>query len=351
MGALQKRCFAGCAAAWLLFWGAPRAAEAKPGPDPLAKRAILGSAEERWIASKTPGIQIYLRRVLARGTRRGAVLLIHGAGLPGSAAWDLPVKGYSVLQALAAEGFDAYAVDLRGFGRSTQLKALKQPKNANPPVVRAADVMPDLRAAVAHIQKRSKVGRVDLVAWSWGSVVAGMYAGLEPERVRRLLLFGPVYDRRWPSRHQSKGAWYEVSPETFVKYHDPDREALEVLEASRDALFAGLPKGAPIRLPSGPYRDLYGEDAPVWEAGRVCASTLILRGSKDLASRRDAALRLFDQLKNTPSRQYLELGGADHFAFRTYAAPQFQAVLKAFLTAPTMPGDAGCRPKTRRSAP
>ena len=45
------------------------------------------------------------------------VLLVHGATF-GSALFDLPLAGYSLMQELAGSGRFVYAIDIRGYGAS-----------------------------------------------------------------------------------------------------------------------------------------------------------------------------------------------------------------------------------------
>ena len=288
--------------------------------------------QELHIDSETPGISLFMFRVPAFGTAKGAVLLLHGAGSPASALWDLEPGDYSMMRRLACAGFDTYAVDVRGYGGSTWPPPLLTPAQGQPPAVRAQDVMPDVAAALRYVRKTSAVERVDLVGWSWGCVVAGMAAGRYSEQIRRLILFAPVYDRRWPTRHKTTGAWRTEDRKLYFEYYDPAREDRTVLEAHVQALFRFVGPDETVRLPNGPYRDLYGPDAPVWKASAVRAPTLIMRGENDPASQRDPAYRLFQALENAPVRRYVELGGAGHFAFRTRQYRRLQAEVLGFLT-------------------
>ncbi|MEM7676272.1 MAG: alpha/beta fold hydrolase, partial [Myxococcota bacterium] len=256
---------------------------------------------------------------------------LHGAGSPASALWDIESGDYSVMRRLACAGFDVYTVDVRGFGGSTIPPALLQPAENAPPAVRATDVMPDVKAALRYATKQSGVERVDLVGWSWGCVVAGMAAGRFADQIRRLILFAPVYDRKWPSRHKTEGAWRSEHRQLYFDYFDAGREERAVLQAHVDALFRFAGPNQPVRLPNGPYMDLYGPEAPVWSAAKVIAPTLIVRGEKDPASKMDAAYRLFQALTEAPLRRYVELGDAGHFAFRTRRYRALQTTIVDFL--------------------
>ena len=198
------------------------------------------------------------------------------------------------------------------------------------PVSRARDVQPDVARAVLLAKATSKVDRVSLFGWSWGCVVAGMYASEHPDEIDRLVLFAPVYDRRWPKRHITDRVWREEKRQLFFDYHDPKREDRAVLEAHVDALFR-FTKGDVLRLPNGAYRDLYGEDAPVWNPRTVRAHTLVIRGEKDRASLDEPAKRLVAHLENARGKDYVVLEGAGHFVFRTHRYRQLHEPVLALF--------------------
>ncbi len=298
------------------------------GPSPELRR-------EHGHTPAPDGVRVHFVRVAPAGPARGAVVLTHGAGSPGSAVWDLP-HGCSVQAALAEAGFDTYALDVRGFGKTTYPPAFpKRPQEAAP-TVRAEEVLGDVEAVVALARRQNGGRPVDLLGWSWGALVAGRFAGERPEAVRRVVLFGPVFDRKWPSRHVRVGAYREESRALHEAGVDPAREDPRVREAYVERLFSSVPPGKPLLLPNGPYRDLYGEDAPVWRPERVRAPTLVLRGADDRASLEAHARALVARLGGPAS--YQELPGADHFAFRTKASPALQAAILGFLE-PSSAGD------------
>src|SRR6476620_699658 len=77
--------------------------------------------------------QVYVReRVVSRNLLRGAsgvVLFVHGAGTPGEVAFDVPYGDYSWMAYLANAGFDAFAMDMTGYGRSTKPSPMEDPCN------------------------------------------------------------------------------------------------------------------------------------------------------------------------------------------------------------------------------
>ena len=57
------------------------------------------------------------------------VLFVHGAGTPAEVAFDVPQPDYSWMAYLARAGFDMFAMDTTGYGRSTRPAAMNDPCN------------------------------------------------------------------------------------------------------------------------------------------------------------------------------------------------------------------------------
>jgi pimeloyl-ACP methyl ester carboxylesterase len=176
------------------------------------------------VTSTVPAIagqpaQLYVReRALAGGALRTStfgdrvVLFVHGAGTPAEVAFDVPYQDYSWMAFLARAGFDVFSVDMTGYGRSTRPAAMNDPCNlakdrqagfvAAPcapgyphTLTSVASDWADIGAAVDYIRALRHVERVSLVAWSRGGPRAGGYASQHPDKVRRLVVLAPGYDR------------------------------------------------------------------------------------------------------------------------------------------------------------
>src|SRR5262249_29765311 len=96
--------------------------------------------EEFMIPSADPGVQLYVRNKHPRGASRftadNIVLFVHGATYPAETAFDLQLDGLSWMDYIASRGYDAYLVDLRGYGKSTRPPEMDQPAERNAPIVR-----------------------------------------------------------------------------------------------------------------------------------------------------------------------------------------------------------------------
>jgi pimeloyl-ACP methyl ester carboxylesterase len=167
--------------------------------------------------------QIYVReRVLAGTALRGdpgadrVVLFIHGAGTPAEVAFDVPYDDYSWMAYLATAGFDVFSMDMSGYGRSTRPAAMNDPCNlpkgqqgqfvprlisspcssSHPtPVTTMGSDWNDIGAVVDYLRALRRVDKVSLVAWSQGGPRAGGYAARNSEKVSRLVVLAPAYNR------------------------------------------------------------------------------------------------------------------------------------------------------------
>jgi pimeloyl-ACP methyl ester carboxylesterase len=120
------------------------------------------------------------------------VLLVHGATF-GSALFDLPLPGYSLMRELADGGRFVYAVDVSGYGASNANRVMASPPEGQPPFSRAGDAVRDVGAAVSAIRQLQSVQAIDLIGFSWGSTLAGWYAARHVADIRRLALYAPLF--------------------------------------------------------------------------------------------------------------------------------------------------------------
>lgn len=124
---------------------------------------------------KTPdGAQLYFRVV---GQASDTLIAIHGG--PG-----VDLESIAGDFAPLAERHTVIFYDQRGTGRSTLPSDTTR--------LTAAQQIDDLDAVRAHF----RIARATLIAHSYGPLLAATYAIAHPERVRRMILLGPVPPRR-----------------------------------------------------------------------------------------------------------------------------------------------------------
>src|SRR5882757_8221911 len=148
--------------------------------------------------SVDPGIRLAVSSKMADGQKEftddNVVLFVHGATFPSTPDFDLQFKDYSWADYMVNHGYVVYMFDKRNYGFSTREKAMDEPAAANKPVSRSYLVVRDIGAVVDHIRAKNKIAKVTLIGWSWGAMTAGYYTSLWPEKVRKLVLYAPLYE-------------------------------------------------------------------------------------------------------------------------------------------------------------
>jgi pimeloyl-ACP methyl ester carboxylesterase len=165
---------------------------------------------------------IYVREVVRVDALRSApapdkvALFIHGAGTPAEVAFDVPFGDYSWMAFLARAGYDVFAMDMTGYGRSTRPLAMNDPCNlsAEQQALYMPQLLPktcapsypnqmttlgsdwaDIDAVVDHLRALRRVDKVSLLGWSQGGPRSGGYAAAHPEKVAKLVWLAPAYGR------------------------------------------------------------------------------------------------------------------------------------------------------------
>jgi proline iminopeptidase len=173
----------------------------------LAALTVLAPAtthDDRVLAARQPtgrwelstGSTIAYDKVPASGKARSTpVVLLHGGpGTPGSGTGRIG-------RAIAARGFDVYAYDQVGAGRSERL--------ADPTGYTVSRNVADLEAI------RQKVGadRLVLVGTSWGATLAAEYLAARPDRVAGVVFASPgaLWSPAWADKDEGE-IWDRVPP-------------------------------------------------------------------------------------------------------------------------------------------
>jgi len=153
--------------------------------------------QEFMVPAADPGIQLYVRNKHPAGketfTADRVLIYVHGATYPSEAMLDLPVAGASMMDVLAAHGWDVWLLDVRGYGRSTRPPEMDTPAADNKPVVDTATAVGDVGSVVDFIMNRRHVEKVNLMGWSWGTAIMGLYTTTHNATVARLVLYAPQW--------------------------------------------------------------------------------------------------------------------------------------------------------------
>jgi pimeloyl-ACP methyl ester carboxylesterase len=310
--------------------------------------------------------QIYVReRTLAATTLRGnnlqgrVALFIHGAGTPAEVAFDAPHEGYSWMAYLAQAGFDTFAMDTTGYGRSTRPHVMndicnlsEQQQQAFVPSEMTAPCEPsypfaattiesdwqDIDAAVEYIRHSRGVDQVHLVAWSLGGPRAAGYTALHPDKVDRLVLLAPAYNRNRSSARPESipvagAAFTKQSHQDFVTNWERQVGCSDQYEQSVSAaVWSAMLESDPIGASWGtgvrraPRTTTWG-----WARDEVAATRnpmLLVAGIHDAQVPASRVNEMYEDLGAT-QKILLDLGCASHNAmWETNAGILFDASLQ-----------------------
>ncbi len=176
------------------------------------------------IPSGEAGIELFVRNKHPAGKQNFSpdkiLLYVHGATYPSETAFDLPIEGVSMMDMIAARGYDVYLVDIRGYGRSTRPAVMNEPPAANKPIVQTSVAARDFGAAVDYILKKRGVSKINVMGWSWGTSTVGLYTSEHNNKVNRLVLYAPQWIRTEPPPANSPNlapiAWFRKIPPKHV---------------------------------------------------------------------------------------------------------------------------------------
>jgi pimeloyl-ACP methyl ester carboxylesterase len=292
--------------------------------------------------------QIYVRERVADGMKAPAadrvVLFVHGAGTPAEVAFDAPIGDYSWMAYLAHAGFDVFAMDTTGYGRSTRPAPMNDPCNLSAeqqasfvPSLISAPCKPsypgqltniasdwnDIDAVVDHIRTLRHVDKVSLVAWSLGGPRAGGYAGQHPEKVHKIVLLAPAYNRTSsasaPAALPTAGVVFNTqSGREFTANWDRQVGCDHQYDpAVRDAVWREMLASDPVGATWGsgvrraPSTTTWGWNAAMVGGTRVPA--LIVAGAHDKQVPPERARAVYDDLGST-EKVFVDLGCSSHNA-------------------------------------
>ena len=281
------------------------------------------------IASHLEGLALFLRYLPPAMRRTGAprvVLYVHGATFPSALSVAHRFDGRSWRDELADAGFHVWGCDFLGFGASDPYPEMAEPAAHHAALGRAESASLQIERTIQFICDRHRVPRISIIAHSWGTVAAGLFAGRRPELVERLMFFGPITWRARKAESPTHPAWRYVSlDDQWARFTaDVPPGAAPVLakrhfeewgERYLDTdLESRTRSPASVKIPSGPLQDIgaawAGELA--YDPGLIRAPVAILRGEWDSLVTDADARWLFDALRASPIKRDVKIGHATH---------------------------------------
>ena len=301
--------------------------------------AVKGQKVDLFVREKVPTAYVEGNPGSLEGK---VVLFVHGGYSPATMAFDIPYRDYSWMEFLAYAGFDVFAMDMTGYGRSTRplmddpcnvdprQQPLLVPRNLKAPcgnpypfeLVNSDSESDDIDAVVEFVRRLRRVEKVTLIGWSGGGIRTGTYAVRHPGKVDRHIIWalsnyartnpdGPPaslpkagapmtlqtrevgIDKRWLANVKCDGQVEPGMPEMIA-----------ALNGLADPLGATWGPGV-LRAPSRTY---WGWNAK--SAAKLKAPTLIMVGEEDdlLASN----VQLFED-HGAEKKLFVQVACATHF--------------------------------------
>lgn len=308
------------------------------------------------VKSSVPAIagqstEIYVREVVESGVAmRGGpaqdrvALFIHGAGTPGEVAFDVPYQDFSWMAYLAHAGFDVFAMDMSGYGRSTRPNAMNDPCNLTKaqqalfvPFLIAGEcaasyanqmtTLPsdwhDIDGVVDHIRVLRHVEKLNLLAWSLGGPRSGGYAAQHSDKVLKLVLLAPAYNRNAradaPAQVPATGAAFNTqSREEFIANWDRQVGCPAQYEAgTRDSVWSEMLASDPVGATWGtgvrraPNTTSWGWTTAV--VAKTQIPTLMVSGAHDKQVNPDRVKELYADF-GSPKKVFVDLACSSHNA-------------------------------------
>ncbi len=295
--------------------------------------------------------QIYVREVVEAATvSRGGpaqdrvALFIHGAGTPAEVSFDVPYQDYSWMAFLAHAGFDVFAMDMTGYGRSTRPEGMNDPCNlaraqqaAYIPTLISAPCDPsyprqmttlasdwqDIDAVVNHVRTLRHVDKLNLLAWSLGGPRSGGYAAQHADKVLKLVLLAPAYNRgaaaEPPAQVPANGAAMNTqSRDEFIANWDrqvgcPAQYEPAALESVWSEMLLSDPVGATwgTGVRRAPLVTTWGWTTAVVSKTQI--PTLMISGAHDKQVSPDRVRELYEDW-GSPKKVFVDLACSSHNA-------------------------------------
>lgn len=225
------------------------------------------------------------------------LLYIHGATFPSALAVDWGVnEGSSWLQHLADKGWDSWAMDFAGFGKSERYPEMAEPERNHLPLGRAWDCQSQIAAACEFIRAKSRSKQISIIAHSWGTLPALQFSSMHPEAVHSLVLFAPIWSHEATFSDLPDPAWRCIPLERQKARFREDSPAGPVFEpAEMDRWLqayhatdrnAGQDETLCVKIPGGPTADLrdLAQKTVLFDPKTIQVPTFLIAGAEDRLS-------------------------------------------------------------------
>jgi len=284
------------------------------------------------------GLRIYLWEKYREGqegvfSRTGKVaLLVHGGVRSGRPLFDLQIRDYSLMDFLAENGYDVWAIDIHGYGHSD-----KTDKDWSDSHSAAADIA----AAVAYITKLRGVSKINLLGCSAGTQRAGVFAMEHPDKVAKLILYAgfwkgtadfAAFNRKRIENGGQPLPQYRVSTKESLSSDFVTGDLAKHPQFEEDVVQESV-KQALQTDPKSPNVFVEWTKLPILDPVRITVPTMIIHGERDFAAKDEDLLPFYSQLK-THDKRYVLLPDGGHMLLQEKDHQRFQHEVLSFFDRP-----------------
>ena len=284
------------------------------------------------------GLRIYLWEKYredqeAAFSRTGKVaLLVHGGTWSGRPLFDLQIRDYSLMDFLAQNGYDVWAIDIHGYGHSD-----KTDKDWSDSHSAAADIA----AAVAYITKLRGVTKINLLGGSAGAQRVGVFAMENPDKVAKLILDAPWWKgtadfRALNVKRIENGGkplpQYRIATEESIR-SDFVRGDLAQHPQFEEDVVQELVKEILLTDPQAPNIFVEYKNLPILNPARITVPTMIIHGERDHLAKEEDLLPFYSQLA-THDKRYVLLPEGGHALIFEKDHRRFQHEVLSFFDRP-----------------
>jgi pimeloyl-ACP methyl ester carboxylesterase len=294
-------------------------------------------SSEYWANKGGVKLNLWRKRVGApkSGEKPLPVLfLVHGSSNSTRSSYDLempPGKGeYSLMNAMAREGYDVWTMDHDGYGYS-------ESSGNNSDIMSGVE---DLKAAMPVVAKETGQDKAHFFGTSSGSIRAAAFAQAQPDSVGRLMLCAFTYkgngaeeiERRRKNLDKLRSSNRRKRDEAMIRsIFTRDGHPQEYDPAVPEAIIAMEMKFGD-QIPSGTYIDM-AANLPIVDPTKVKPPVLMIRGEFDGNSTNEDLLDFYRQLPNG-DRAFVILPRVAHSAGYSKNRHLLWYAMKNFLAAP-----------------
>jgi pimeloyl-ACP methyl ester carboxylesterase len=289
--------------------------------------AVAIDSTEYWVEHNDVKLYVW-EKCLGNPSSKPVIVLAHGSATAGKESFDLQVPGkpsYSLMDFLAREGFDVFAPDVRGFGRSTHPEA----------GLTTAEASEDLNSVVDYVLKLRGAQKINLLGWSWGTQYGGMFIMSQPDKVNKYVSYAqmhvdsPDLAKRRPKIDAFRKRQYVNIPEAMWKPRFYSMTPADANEPDVVDSFAKAAIAIETKTPTGPQLDLV-TIMPMVNPRLIPVPTMVIHGEYDDVADMDGLLPFFKQLPN-PYKRYIVIPDAGHMMHLQKGHQLFQHEVSSFF--------------------